>query len=88
MSLWASSAHKFILEKRKDNMPYGTIRRLVRDNGFGFIKSRDGQYLFFHGSEVQVSDFDSLKEGQSVKFEKGDSLSLPKAVSIKLTKKT
>jgi len=68
-------------------MPNGTIRRLVRDRGFGFIKSGDGQDLFFHRSELQGVAFDSLKEGQSVEFEKGDSPKGPKAVNIKLIKK-
>ena len=68
-------------------MPNGTIRRLVRDRGLGFIKSGDGQDLFFHRSELQGVAFDSLKEGQSVKFEKGEGPKGPKAVNIKLVKK-
>jgi len=67
-------------------MPSGVIRRLVRDRGFGFIKSGDGQDLFFHRSELQGVTFDSLKEGQSVEFEKGQSPKGPKAVKIKQTK--
>ena len=67
-------------------MPSGVIRRLVRDRGFGFIKSGDGQDLFFHRSELQGVTFDSLKEGQSVDFEKGQSPKGPKAVKIKQTK--
>jgi len=33
-------------------MPNGTIRRLVRDRGFGFIKSTEGKDYFFHRSQV------------------------------------
>ena len=68
-------------------MPNGTIRRLVRDRGFGFIKSGDRQDIFFHRSELQGVAFDSLKEGQSVEFEKGEGPKGPKAVNIKLIKK-
>ncbi len=51
----------------------GTIKRLIRDRGFGFISAEDGREIFFHRSEVQDVDFDSLEEGNSVEFnvEKG-----------------
>jgi len=68
-------------------MPRGVIRRLISDRGFGFIKSDDGQDLFFHSSELQGVSFDSLKEGQSVEFEKGQGPKGPKAVNIKLIRK-
>ena len=40
-------------------MPTGTIKRLVRDRGFGFIRDDGGQEWFFHRSAVQGS-FDQL----------------------------
>lgn len=68
-------------------MPSGVIRRLVRERGFGFIKSDDGQDFFFHRSELRGVTFDLLKEGENVEFEKGESPKGPKAVNIKLIKK-
>ena len=52
----------------------GTIKRVIRDRGFGFIKSTEGQEVFFHRSGLQEINFDSLKEGENVEFEveKGD----------------
>ena len=47
----------------------GTIKRVVRDRGFGFIRSSDGQAVFFHRSSLQQMDFDGLKEGDTVEFE-------------------
>lgn len=44
----------------------GTIKRLVSDKGFGFIKS-DGDEFFFHKSAT-VTDFDRLAEGMQVEF--------------------
>ncbi|HTV53499.1 MAG TPA: cold shock domain-containing protein, partial [Terriglobia bacterium] len=41
----------------------GTIKRLIRDRGFGFIRSEDGQEVFFHRSALQGLDFDGLTEG-------------------------
>jgi cold shock protein len=55
-------------------MATGTIKRLVRDRGFGFILGSDGTELFFHRSALQGEGFESLTEGQAVEFdvEKGD----------------
>jgi len=47
----------------------GTIKRVIRDRGFGFIRSADGQEIFFHRSSLQQLNFDSLKEGETVEFE-------------------
>ena len=52
-------------------MPQGTIKRLVPDRGFGFIKSGEDADIFFHRSELQGTDFTALREGQSVEFEIG-----------------
>ena len=48
----------------------GTIKRLVRDKGFGFIAAGDGSEYFFHQSSCQTP-FDELREGQAVTFDKG-----------------
>jgi CspA family cold shock protein len=55
-------------------MATGTIKRLVRERGFGFIQGNDGVELFFHKSALQGGAFDALAEGQAVEFdvEKGD----------------
>ena len=52
-------------------MPTGTIVRMARDRGFGFIRTEGGQEVFFHATGVEGSTpFDSLNEGQTVSFEK------------------
>ena len=49
----------------------GTIVRIVAQRGFGFIQEQDGNELFFHASGVIGSTpFDSLREGQTVTYEK------------------
>ncbi|MCJ7743881.1 MAG: cold shock domain-containing protein [Dehalococcoidales bacterium] len=50
-------------------MPKGTIRRLITDRGFGFIRTERGEDLFFHHNELQGVDYNSLREGQQVEFE-------------------
>ncbi len=52
-------------------MPKGTIRKLVKDRGFGFIKTEQEEDLFFHSTGLQGGNFDSLEEGQQVEFEVG-----------------
>jgi CspA family cold shock protein len=52
-------------------MATGTIKRLVRDRGFGFIQpAGESEDVFFHNSAVAGGSFDSLNEGQQVEFEK------------------
>jgi CspA family cold shock protein len=50
-------------------MATGTIKRLVRERGFGFILGPDGAELFFHRSALEGEGFDALTEGQTVEFE-------------------
>jgi CspA family cold shock protein len=51
-------------------MTTGTITRLVRDRGFGFIQPAGGsQDVFFHSSAVEQPTFDELSEGQQVEFD-------------------
>ncbi len=66
-------------------MATGTIKRLVRERGFGFIQGSDGVELFFHRSALQGEGFDTLAEGQAVEFdvEKGDKG--PRAANLKVS---
>jgi len=47
----------------------GTIKRLMRDRGFGFIHAQDGQEVFFHRTSLKQLEFERLKEGLNVEFE-------------------
>ena len=55
-------------------MATGTVKKLVRERGFGFIQGSDGVRLFFHRSAVERPAYEALAEGQAVEFdvEKGD----------------
>jgi CspA family cold shock protein len=49
----------------------GSIVRVVRDRGFGFIRDERGQEVFFHATGVTGGTaFDTLVEGQEVTFDK------------------
>ncbi len=64
-------------------MATGTIKRLVRDRGFGFIRDEGGQEWFFHRSAVSDGDFDQLNEGQRVTFDEEPSSKGPRAGNIR-----
>ena len=63
-------------------MPGGTIKRIVRDRGFGFIRDDGGQEWFFHRSAVD-GNFDRLNEGQRVNFEEEPSAKGPRAMNVR-----
>ena len=60
----------------------GTIKRVIRDRGFGFIRAADGQEVFFHRTGLQQLNFDSLREGESVEFEMERGEKGPRATSV------
>jgi CspA family cold shock protein len=49
-------------------MAQGTIKKLVRDRGFGFIGSGQ-QDVFFHFTSLDGASFEDLQEGQEVEYE-------------------
>ncbi len=65
-------------------MAKGTIARLL-DRGFGFIKAEEGGDLFFHRNELEGVEFNNLREGQEVEFEKSQGRDgRPAAVKVRL----
>ena len=67
-------------------MPKGTIKKLITERGFGFIKTEDEEEVFFHRNELEGVEFSSLSEGQEVEFEKGQGRDgRPAAVKVRLT---
>ena len=61
----------------------GTIKRLARDKGFGFISADRGAEYFFHRSACPGDTFDRLQEGQSVSFDVGEGPKGPRAENVK-----
>jgi CspA family cold shock protein len=63
-------------------MSTGSIKRIARDKGFGFIRDAGGQEYFFHRSSVQGS-FDDLREGERVSFDEEQSPKGPRANNVR-----
>jgi CspA family cold shock protein len=64
----------------------GSIKRVVRDKGFGFILGKDGQEYFFHHTALMDSSIDTVIEGASVEFRetKGKNGKGPRAENVEL----
>ncbi|HET6372033.1 MAG TPA: cold shock domain-containing protein [Candidatus Polarisedimenticolia bacterium] len=65
-------------------METGTIKKVMKDRGFGFIKTGDGREIFFHRSECGGIDFDALEQGQEVGFDLQIVPKGPRARNLKL----
>ena len=63
---------------------HGTIKRIVSDNGFGFILASDQSEYFFHSSACEETPFAELREGQDVTFERGHGPKGPRAERVKV----
>ena len=65
-------------------MAEGTIKRLT-DKGFGFIATKTGKDLFFHGSALEGGvTFQELHEGQKVEFTEGQGPKGPRAEQVRV----
>ncbi len=65
-------------------MLQGTIRKLVVDKGFGFIEGGSKGDLFFHHTMVDGTQFEDLREGQTVEFTEGQGPKGPRAENVKV----
>ena len=65
---------------------YGTIKRVMRDKGFGFITPDDGsEDVYFNRSRVEGrTQFEDLREGDEVQFQVKPGEKGPQAVGVKL----
>lgn len=61
----------------------GTVKRVIRDRGFGFIRTAEGKEIFFHRSSLQGLNFDALEEGMTVEFEVENGPKGPRAVTVR-----
>jgi CspA family cold shock protein len=64
-------------------MNTGTVKWFSSEKGFGFITPDEGGTdMFVHHSEVQVSGYASLDEGQKVQYEVGQGQKGPCAKNV------
>ena len=65
---------------------FGTIKKIVKDKGFGFIVPDDGSdEVFFHRSRLAPKvEFDDLREGDEVEFQVTKGEKGPQANGLKV----
>jgi CspA family cold shock protein len=65
-------------------MATGTVKKVISDRGFGFIKAEDEKEYFFHRGGLDSSlVFDRLIGGEKVEFEIEASPKGPRAVQVR-----
>jgi CspA family cold shock protein len=47
----------------------GTVVRMIRDRGFGFVRCEDDSEVFFHHSSLPRGVFDTIQDGQEMEFD-------------------
>jgi len=65
---------------------FGTIKKIVRDKGFGFVVPDDGSDdVFFHRSRLAPKVvFEDLREGDEVEFQVTKGEKGPQALNLKV----
>jgi len=60
----------------------GTVKWFSDQKGYGFIEQEEGPDLFVHHSDIDMSGFKSLAEGDRVSFEIGEGTKGPAAKNV------
>lgn len=55
--------------KRREIPPHGTVARMFRDEGYGFIRTPDEREIYFNTSSVVNDGFQRLDVGSEVRFD-------------------
>ncbi len=64
-------------------MASGIVKWFSDEKGYGFITPEDGSKdLFVHHSNIQMSGFKSLKDGQRVQYEAAQGKKGPEATNV------
>jgi cold shock CspA family protein len=79
---WAEPTHRRASFMTDHARTSGTVIRLVRDKGFGFLRAVSGIEYFFHRSSVTSGSFDTLSEGDAVMFDPVEGQKGPRAERV------
>jgi cold shock CspA family protein/ribosome-associated translation inhibitor RaiA len=74
--------------KHHEAPPHGRVSRVLRDEGYGFIETSEGQTLYFHRNAVVGDDFDKLQEGAEVRYVEAQGDKGPQASTVHLVGKS
>jgi len=65
-------------------MTQGTVKWFNAEKGYGFITVSDGQDVFVHYSNIEMSGYRVLEEGQAVEFSVGSGQRGPQAEAVRV----
>jgi CspA family cold shock protein len=73
------------MQVKEEGIMFGTIKKIIRDKGFGFIVPDDGsEEVFFHRSRLAPKVvFEDLREGEEVEFQVTKGEKGPQANNLK-----
>ncbi|MEC4811786.1 MAG: HPF/RaiA family ribosome-associated protein [Scytonema sp. PMC 1069.18] len=63
------------------------VTKVFRDEGYGFIRTLDGQEIYFHRNSVLHDEFDRIEVGTGVRFEMEMGEEGPQATTIQIVDK-
>ncbi|MGZ0713083.1 cold-shock protein (plasmid) [Coraliomargarita sp. W4R53] len=64
-------------------MAQGTVKWFNAEKGFGFITVTEGEDVFVHYSNIEMTGFRVLEEGQGVEFTVGSGQKGPQAEAVR-----
>lgn len=73
--------------KAHETPPHGTVTELHTDEGYGRITTPDGRAVYFHRNSVLNAGFDSLSEGDEVRFDEETGDLGPQASTVRIVGK-
>lgn len=65
-------------------MTQGTVKWFNAEKGYGFITSSEGQDVFVHHSNIEMTGFRVLDEGQNVEFTLASGPKGPQAEAVRI----
>jgi cold shock CspA family protein/ribosome-associated translation inhibitor RaiA len=65
----------------------GFVTRLYPEQGYGFIKSLEGQEIYFHKNSLPEDDFDRLEIGTGVQWNEEQGNNGPQATTVRIVDK-
>lgn len=71
-------------QQQEIRMTQGTVKWFNAEKGYGFITVTDGRDVFVHYSNIDMTGFRVLEEGQAVEFTVGTGQKGPQAESVRI----
>lgn len=68
--------------KLHEDEPTGVVKKLLPEDGYGFLESADGREIYFHRHSVREPGFESLEPGARVRFTEEEGEKGPQASRV------